>query len=130
MEKIQEMKKKYQFIEKMGDYMVHITDTGFGLCFEAYPVNEWISSDGEKGVSYVDLENEPDEMDFFEYGKCLKKLEGVIRWRGYWETRLYFPDEEYWGEEIETLSRLFNDKVVTWCKEYIKKENPNNNYDD
>lgn len=109
---------------RMDDFMVHINTEKSYLEFEVYPVQEWTNlSTGEKGTSYIDKENEPESREQFEEGKCLKKLEGTFCWRGVWEGRLYFPDEEYWGEDIEELSRLYNDKIVPWCKEFIEKKN-------
>ena len=107
---------------RMDDFMIHL-DTGQPLIkFEVYPVLDWENlRTGNKGTSYIDKENDPDEREDFEPGKCLKKLEGLFGWRGVWEGRLYFTDDEYWGEEIEKLSRLYNDKIVPWCKDFIKK---------
>ena len=65
----------------------------------------------------------------FEKGKCLKKLEGSFCWRGVWEGRLYFPDEEYWGEEIAELSELYNDYILPWCKNFIKERDQHDYYD-
>ena len=84
---------------------------------------------GKKGASYIDKENEPDSREKFEEGKCLKKLEGSFCWRGVWEGRLYFPDEEYWGEEIAELSELYNAYIMPWCKNFIKERDPHNYYD-
>ena len=109
------------------DYMVHIHAENLCVYFEVYPVQDWERpSTGEKGMDYIDKENEPDSRDVFEQGKCLMKLNGSFVWRGVWDGRLYFPDEEYWGEEIEILSRLYNDKIVPWCKAFIKSRDENN----
>lgn len=107
---------------RFDEFMVHF-DTGQDtLQFEVYPVTDWEKlGTGEKGMDYIDKENKHDSRDQFEDGKCLKKLEGSFCWRGIWEGRLYFTDDEYWGEEIEELSRLYNDKIVTWCKGFIQK---------
>ena len=107
---------------RWNDFMVHLKTDEFTLYFEVYPVQDWTHlPPGKKGTSYVDKENEPDTRADFEVGKCLMKLEGSYCWRGVWEGRLYFPDQEYWGEEIEELSRLYNDCIVPWCKDFIQK---------
>ena len=36
----------------------------------------------------------------------LKKMQGSYCWRGVWESRLYFDEEEYWGEDLAELSNL------------------------
>ena len=107
---------------KMMGYMVHFKPDAHTLYFYAYPVHDWEHlPTGKKGFSYIDKENEPDSREIFEEGKCLKKFEGSFCWRGVWEGRLYFTDEEYWGEEISEMSELYNNHIVTWCKDFIKK---------
>jgi hypothetical protein len=116
---------------RMMDYMVHFNTKDHWLYFEAYPVQDWEHlPTGKKGFSYIDKENEPDEREVFEDGKCSKKFEGSFCWRGVWEGRLYFTDEEYWGEEISEMSELYNNHIVPWCKDFIKKREPSNYYDE
>ena len=116
---------------RMDDFMIHLDTRQSWLKFEVYPVEDWEHlPTGEKGTSYIYIENEPDSREEFEEGKCLKKLEGSVCWRGVWEGRLYFTDDEYWGEDIEDLSRLYNDKILPWCKDFIKNREPDNTYDD
>jgi hypothetical protein len=116
---------------RMMDYMVHLKTDAHTLYFEAYPVQDWEHlPTGKKGFSYIDKENEPYDREIFEEGKCLKKFEGSFCWRGVWEGRLYFTDEEYFGEEISEMSELYNNHIVTWCKDFIKKREPSNYYDE
>jgi hypothetical protein len=114
---------------QMMDFMVHLNTERHTLLFEVYPILEW--TDGEKaGICYIDKQNEPDTREIFEEGKCLMKLQGSFCWRGVWEGRLYFTDSEYWGEDIEELSELYNKHIVIWCKDFIKKRNPQYAYDE
>jgi hypothetical protein len=115
---------------RMADYMVHISIYDYTLKFEAYPIQDWEHVSGKKGFSYIDKENEPEERQIFEEGKCLKKFEGSFCWRGVWEGRLYFTDDEYWGEEISEMAELYNNHIVPWCKDYIKGINPLKNFDE
>lgn len=115
---------------KHEDYIVLINTDEHTLYFGVFPVVDWIDSHGEKGTSFIDKDNEPDHLDEFQEGKCLKKMSGNYCWRGVWEGRLYFDDCEYWGEDIEELSRLYNDIIVPWCKKFIKKRNPEYNCED
>lgn len=116
---------------RMGGFMVHVDTRQNWLKFEVYPVQDWTHlPTWKQGTSYIDKEDEPDEREEFEEGMCLKKLEGSFCWRGVWEGKLYFTDDEYWGEDIEELSRLYNDKIVPWCKDFIKKREPHGYYDD
>ena len=101
---------------RMNDFMVHVDTRQNWLKFEVYPVQDWTHlPTGKEGTSYIDKEDEP---------------EGSFCWRGVWEGRLYFTDDEYWGEDIEELSRLYNDKIVPWCKDFIKNREPDGYYDD
>lgn len=115
---------------RMMDYVVHFRTDELRLSFEVFPVQDWEQfSTKIKGFSYINKETEPDTIEIFEDGKCLKKFEGLFCWRGVWEGRLYFTDVEYWGEEIAEMSELYNIHIVPWCKEYIKKRTPSNYYD-
>lgn len=110
---------KYLF--KTDKYAVHLNHNENVVYFECYPICYWESLDGtKKGFNYIDKENEPDERDVFEKDKCLMKLEGSYCDRGVLEGRLYFPDAEYWDEDIEELSRLYNDEIIPICKKLIK----------
>ena len=116
---------------RMDEFMIHLDTRQHRLEFEVYPVQDWTHlPTGKEGMSYIEKENEPDEREEVEDGKCLTKLEGSFCWRGVWEGRLYFTDDEYWGEDIEELSRLYNDKILPWCKDFIKNREPDNTYDD
>ena len=116
---------------RMDGFIVHLDARQNWLKFEVYPVEGWTHVlTGEEGISYIDKENEPCERKEFEEDKCLKKLKGSVCWRGVWEGRLYFTEDEYWGEDIEELSRLYNDKILPWCKDFIKKRDPHRYYDE
>lgn len=116
---------------RIKDYMVHFKSDGFRIEFEVYPVQDWEHlPTGKKGFSYIDKENEPEEREEFEEGKCLKKFEGSFCWRGVWEGRLYFTDEEYWGEELKEMSDLYENYIVVWCKNVIKSYEPSKYYDE
>jgi len=116
---------------RMLDYIVHFKTDAHRLEFEVYPVQDWEHlPTGKIGFSYIDKENDPDQREVFEEDKCLKKFEGSYCWRGVWEGRLYFTDGEYWGEEISEMSDLYNNHIITWCKDFIKKRDPSNCYDD
>ncbi len=117
-------------LKKIGNFIVHINTQKVYLDFDVYPILEWESlSDGKRGFFYIDKENEPDERETFEEGKCLKKLRGTLVWRGVWEDRLYFTDSEYCGKEIEELLILYNNHILPWCKKFIKDRDNGYSYD-
>jgi hypothetical protein len=104
---------------RFGFFMVHFKFDSW-LYFDVYPIVEWSSINTSNcGVSYIDLDKEPDTRDEFEEGKCLKKLSGSYCWRGVWEGRLYFPDQEYWANELAELSELFSKHIEPHCKKLI-----------
>jgi len=120
------MDKEIIFLE---DFAVHFDFSGRLIKFQVYPVFHWKSLGGkEQGTYYIDKENEPDTRDEFEEGKCLMKFQGSYVWRGVWEGRLYFTDIEYWGHELEELSKLYTNHIEPKCKAIIKKKEPDTNY--
>jgi hypothetical protein len=44
-------------------------------------------------------------------------------WRGVWEGRIYFKDDEYWSSEIKTISDIW-DVIEAKFKEQIINDNP------
>ena len=100
------------------------------IYFNVYPISIFIQSNNETYFEYIDKEEEPDTLKQFDENKALVKLSGMFCWRGVWEGRLSFPDDEYWGEEIQELSSIYNEHIVPYCKDIIKKRDPSNTYDD
>lgn len=50
---------------------------------------------------------------------------GTYRWRGIWESHIYFPDgEELWGYEFESVSKLFTEQIRPWAEAFIKEKEP------
>ncbi len=115
------------------EYMIHVQ---YNLPhireFQAYPVyrrtsyakdtygKEWISYRGNQssGESYDELND-----------KCLMHLSGSVCWRGCRESRLYFTDDEYRGEEMKELYTLWNiiypmmkERVASTCTNADLKE--------
>ena len=92
---------------RMAEYMVHIGFRGNSIIFAVYPVVEWFDfGSDDTGIYYTCKATGQTTVGSFNTDTCLRKLEGSFCWRGVWEGRLYFPDDEYWGEEISELSEL------------------------
>jgi len=116
---------------RMEGYMVHINTDNICLEFEAFPVVDSVSiPEGKELLSYINKDNLDDFEGPFQDGKCLKKFQGSFCWRGVWEGRVYFTDDEYWGEEIKEMAELYENHIVRWCKEFIKKRDPLNSYEE
>lgn len=47
----------------------------------------------------------------------------IYCWRGVWEGRVYFQDDEYWGEEIEIISLVW-DHLEIHLQKKIALDNP------
>jgi len=61
-----------------------------------------------------------DARIWFEWSFC---------WRGVWEGRIYFKDDEYWSEEMQTIPLIWN-QIEDIIKDKIKNDNPDrNNFD-
>jgi len=115
---------------RMMDYMIHFKTDEHVLEFQVYPCQDWVHlPTGKKGTGYIDKKNEPELREVFEEGKCLMKMRGSFCSRGVWEGRLYFTDKEYWGEDIAELSELYNGHIVEWCKDFIKKRESSNYFE-
>lgn len=120
--------KTAEHIMKMNDFMVHFqADPAFDhiVYFQAYPVNECFRPNGETEFMYIDKENEPNPLDVFDKNKALCKFTGSYCWRGCWEGRLYFKDDEYWSEDLSEMHELFTKHIEPFSKYYLKSMNPN-----
>ena len=103
-------------------YVVHFDTKSRLIKFKIY--NALMAEDG---TLMYDIDNCYEEK--FDKNKCEARIEGTYVWRGCWEGRLYFTDEEYWSEELNELADLFRIHIEPWCKECIKEKEPDYNYD-
>ncbi len=106
------------------DFIVHFSDRGYDVYFNVYAVNN-----GEE-VYYIDSEDNQECTPEFNEDRALKKMAGIFRWRGDWDERVYFPDgEEYWGSDFIKLCELYTEHIIPYCRDYIKKKEPEYDYD-
>lgn len=111
---------------RMKDFMVHFSiEDSFNIGFSAFPVTDWYKADGSSsGTSYLNKEDDtPIYSDNFNEKKALKKFMGSYCYRGVFESRIYFTDDEYWGEELSELSDLFINYIEPWCKKTLNELN-------
>lgn len=71
--------------------------------------------------------NTDSETERKEDGRCLFTFS--FCWRGVWEGRVYFKDDEYWGAELSQMSRLWS-MIVDHSKMSIKAKYPGSYYHD
>lgn len=110
-------KKRIRF----NDFMVHFSQSVGWIRFWVYPVVDCYSGNKEPEMNYVtDESGGQDPFLPFDIDKALCKFCGSVNYRGYWETRVYFKDDEYWGDEIQVISDLLNNDIIPWCQEEIR----------
>lgn len=98
--------------------------------FAVYPISEWSGPNDTKGFSYLNKHDSGDHEDFSEENSRML-FNGSYCWRGVWESRIYFPDgEEYWGSELMDMARIFKQWIVPYCREWLKKQQPELTMDD
>lgn len=88
-----------------------------------YPVSKCIHRDGRISFEYQSSTN---SLDYFEEvnDECKLYFRFNFMWRGVWEGRIYFPnDEEFFSEELEEMNLLWN-CLVEQMKSDIRKANP------
>jgi|SRR6186713_696052 len=119
----------------MSEFIIELENEKFNIILNddeswlrghVYPIIEWTRGN-ESGWSYTSKIN----------GECLDKFDIDCRkifafnfcWRGVWEGRIYFEDDEYWSEELKIISQAW-DKIEIELKNIIKNKYPNYNYDD
>lgn len=87
------------------------------------------SFDGEEFIRYNDKNSSVESHDELN-DECRLAFSFNFCWRGVWEGRIYFPnDEEFWDEELETFNLLWI-KVKEFFKSKIKEDNKNDYFDE
>ena len=114
--------KKIFFKTDDEDFVVHLIKDEHWKEGEVYPIYKYTDTDGWGYQS--DQDGAP--IDSHEEARCLFNFS--FCWRGVWEGRIYFKDDEYWSEELSTISKLW-DEIERKMKHIIKKQNPDNTYD-
>lgn len=95
---------------------------GMWLKGSVFPVTEF--SDGR--FLYTS-NNSSDFVNDIAKARCL--FDFSFCWRGVWEGRIYFKDEEYWSEEIQEMADIWK-QIEVQLKGEIKALNPNTYFED
>ena len=106
----------------MMDYMVHFTSDQHRIEFTAFPIVKWARGE-ETGISYL----RKGDYEMTDSDDPVAKFQGSFCWRGVWEGRIYFMEEEYWGEDLREMADLY-DLIEDWCINAIKTEYPLDTY--
>lgn len=117
------IKKEYQ------PYCVRFESDKYGWITGAvYPVMTFEGEDGflfesaTMGSDYS-LEYHPDKNN------CRQLFEWSFCWRGVWEGRVYFKEDEYWSEQIQEMADIWK-RIEVDMKAKVKELNPNVTYYD
>ena len=108
--------------EQISNYMVHFILDGSHTTFQVYPIYECTDLKNNKSIAYR-CKDSSDIIINFDPTKCLLQFEGYVGWCGVWDCRLYFSDDEYWGNELQEMSILYNTEILHRCKTLIKENN-------
>jgi hypothetical protein len=108
---------------KSGDtYHLHYQFRYHYIEFMLCPVQEWTRLDSTSGIDYID-KNSPsgESMAYFDEDVSKYYFKGSICWRGVWESRIYFPnDEEFWGRELIDMAEVFKNNIMPWAKSVLE----------
>lgn len=92
---------------------------------DVYPIEKY---DGSQGVDYgYKSDQDGSHLDTKEGARCLFGF--LFSWRGVWDGRIYFKDEEYFSRELVTIKRAW-DEIEKLMKARIKEQYPDHVYDD
>ena len=112
----------------LDDYAIHFDLSDFCLKFDVYGCS-YNTSSGK--LSYESKKGDCRYIDDFDKETCELYFCGSYVWRGVWESRIYFPDDnEYWGERFTDMATLFKDFIEPFCKDVIISRDPDNCYED
>lgn len=95
---------------------------------DVYPISEWYRLNGDSGWSYQSKTSGGEMHDTLN-DDCRVMFSFLFVWRGVWDGRIYFKDDEYWSGELKTMTNVW-DKLEPILKDKIRKDNPSNTYDD
>ena len=96
------------------DFIIHFEHRYNGYRLDGTATQIVMFTDGSwqyQSNTSSDLTEDRDKARvWFEWSFC---------WRGIWEGRIYFRDDEYWSEEMETIPELWR-QIEMAAKKYIR----------
>ncbi|MFA5174661.1 MAG: hypothetical protein WC438_05765 [Candidatus Pacearchaeota archaeon] len=118
------MKYEKIFIDiDYSSFVVHLAYGNFSAIEgEVYPIQKYYTDSNNKHIpswGYIKSSDGSIHEELVPDDSCKKMFDFSFCWRGIWEGRIYFKDDEYWSEELKVMSELW-DKLVPQLKEKIK----------
>ncbi len=99
-------------------FLVEFEERGGWYDGTVYPIAQWESaSTDEKSWSFVSKTSGGDTHDELN-DDCRIMFCFLFCWRGVWEGRLYFKDDEYWSNELMVMAKLW-EKIEPIIKDKI-----------
>lgn len=96
---------KYKSIAQ--DFVIHYDETSIGFEGKCYTTINWENNEKE-GWNYCSgSEGGIGHEKFNNDCRCL--FEFSIVWRGCWDERIYFKDDEYFSEELEVIANFWKE---------------------
>lgn len=117
------MMEKLLFDLDHESFVVHLVEDEQWKKGCVYPINRHLGTKEWVYQSYKDgsgLKSEEGAVCLFSFLFC---------WRGVWEGRIYFQDDEYWSEQLSVMSELWS-KIEEVLKKKIKLQKPDQLYDE
>lgn len=114
----------------LSEYDVKTYYDGTWIHFYVYPVSHGINLETDKKVKmYGSKENPSELITEFNKDTCYCEFRGLFCWRGIWEGRIYFDNDEYFGEDLSKMAEIYEQHIVVFCKNYIISHDPDNTYE-
>lgn len=103
-------------------YSVEYNEDGMWYKGSVYPVSV-CDFDGEDKLFYISQTDGTDILSHADVANVRVLFDFSFCYRGVWEGRIYFKDDEYWSEELMEMAKLW-DEIQIVLKEKIKGQNP------
>ena len=110
------------------DFLVRYEENEGWYTGTVYPIQRWsIVSSEETGWSYIS-DKSSDMVESLEEGVRIM-FEFRFVWRGVWDGRIYFKDDEYYSGELRTMHRVW-EQLEEILKDKIRKNEPDREFED
>jgi len=108
------------------DVAVYHQPDGMWLKGSVYPISIYDRKKLEDGVGfYYNSATSSDAVEDREQARIL--FDFMFCWRGVWEGRINFKDDEYWSEEIKSMAQLW-ETIEPRLKQILREKDPENEY--
>lgn len=108
---------------RFDNFIVHYEDgkiNNLQINFEVYPVVDWTGPENTKGTSYLDKDVPSEMLNEFDPKKAKMLFGGFVCWRGCFDNRVYFvDDEEYYDDELIEMADLYKNHLKPFFEKAI-----------